>query len=134
LQTKDAHTNPTPLGHIYRNISLPSSEKRVKVIVRTSRKSRKNRATPHHENDQESALPKPKKPSDQNEISRGGGRLTNRNKRSAPFSTEKVQRDLASIAAVEQEEIEALRKWCEGSIAEMVSGKNAAQCQSRSRD
>ena len=29
----------------------------------------KNRATPHHENDPESALPKPKKPNDQNEIS-----------------------------------------------------------------
>ena len=75
---------------------------------------------------------------------------------------------MASIAAVEQAEAEALRKWCEGPsrggitsvwlpdedallvagmnayptgeahrwryIAEMVPGKNAAQCQRRSRD
>jgi len=84
------------------------------------------------------------------------------------YDEETFQRDLASIAAVEQAEAEALRKWCEGpsrggvtsvwhpdedallaadvktfptgeahrwrSSAEMVPGKNAAQCQSRSRD
>ena len=84
------------------------------------------------------------------------------------YDEETVQRDSASIAAVEQAEAEALRKWCEGPsregvtsvwhpdedallaagvntfptgeahrwrrIAEMVPGKNAAQCQSRSRD
>jgi hypothetical protein len=38
------------------------SEKRFKVIVRSNQQEM---ATPHHENDQDSALPKPKKPSDQ---------------------------------------------------------------------
>ena len=38
----------------------------------------KNRATPHHENDPESALPKAKKPNDHNEISKYDGSLPTR--------------------------------------------------------
>ena len=45
------------------------SEKRAKVANRQNQQEiEKNRATPHHENEPESALPKLKKPSDQNEI------------------------------------------------------------------
>jgi hypothetical protein len=127
------------------------SEKCVKVIVRTSRKSRKigqHRITKTTQNqlcpNQRSQVTKMRyqEGAEDSPTATSAPHLNN-----GRFSTEKVtvgsstgydeetvQRDLASIAAVEQEEVEALRKWCEGSIAEMVSGKNAAQCQSRSRD
>ena len=73
-QTKDAHTNPMPLGHIYRNISHDGGQWKTRSDSRRNQQEiEKNRATPHHENDPESALPKPKKPSDQNEISKYAG-------------------------------------------------------------
>ena len=82
------------------------------------------------------------------------------------YDEETVQRDMASIEAVERAEADALLEWCEEprvvasgwrpdedsllaagvdmfptgeahrwrSIAEMVPGKNAVQCQSRARD
>ena len=57
-----------PLGHIYRNISHDGGQWKMRLGSRQNQQEiEKNRLTPHQENDPKSALPKPKKPSDQNE-------------------------------------------------------------------
>ena len=50
-----------PLGHIYRDISHDEDQWKTRWGNRRNQQDiEKNQVTPHHENDPESALPKPK--------------------------------------------------------------------------
>ena len=65
-----------PLGHIDRNISHDGDQWKTREGSRQNQQEiEKNRATQHHENDPESTLLKPKKPSDQNETPKYAGSL-----------------------------------------------------------